>query len=598
MAGLIPQTFIDDLIDRTDIVEVINARVSLKKTGKNYSACCPFHDEKTPSFSVNPQKQFYYCFGCGAGGNVVSFVMENDNLDFRQAIETLAQQAGMEIPEESSKPDPQFKKRADIYSQLADVDKAYRAELKKSSIAIGYLKARGLSGTTARDYGIGFVPDRWDFLAVDLAKSDEATQLLEDGGMLIKRENKEGHYDRFRNRIMFPIRDQRGRTIAFGGRVLGDEKPKYLNSPETPVFHKSRELYGLYEMLQRKGKPQFAIVVEGYMDVVALAQHDVLNAVATLGTSIGQAHLEKLFRHVSQVVFCFDGDEAGRKAASRALEACLPTMLDGRQASFLFLPEGEDPDTVVSKEGKNRFLSQIDQAMPLSDFMFQQGTEGLNSENSDQRLLAAHRLTPSLNKMPDGLLKKMMVQRLAEYTGLPTDQLFSASPEPNPAESPSEYSSSDEIADDQFEPEDVKTPSTFIQRLLSLVLQCPKLAQHPKLDSPELQNEPGAELFQQIRNMLKDYPDAEFNTLLGYWMGYEPDTAAELTRIYASTILSDVPEDKLKQEFEEVLTRWESTSSKEKTWARLNELQAIPHAELTEEQRLETKKLFETLKSH
>lgn len=596
MAGLIPQTFIDDLIDRTDIVETINARVSLKKAGKSYTACCPFHNEKTPSFNVNPQKQFYHCFGCGVGGNVISFVMEHDNLDFRQTIEMLAQQAGMEIPQESSKPDPHFKKRADIYSQLSNVDKAYRAELKKASTAIEYLKSRGLSGTTARNYGIGFAPDRWDFVAEGAAKSDESTRLLEEGGMLIKRENKEGHYDRFRNRIMFPIRDQRGRTIAFGGRVLGDEKPKYLNSPETPVFHKSRELYGLYEMLQKRVKPAFAVVVEGYMDVVALAQHDVHNAVATLGTSIGQAHLEKLFRHVSQVVFCFDGDDAGRKAAERALEACLPTMLDGRQASFLFLPEGEDPDTVVSSKGKDHFLNLIDGATPLSDFMFQQAAEGLNTDISDQRLLAAHRLTPSLIKMPQGLLKSMIVQRLADFTGLPSDQLFSSTPEPGPAENSPQPAPPEDINDEPIEQE--QTPSTFIQRLLSLVLQCPKLAQNPKLDSPELQSEPGAELFQQIRNVLKDYPDAEFNTLLGYWMGYDPDTAAELTRIYASTILSDVAEDKLKKEFEEVLERWESTSSKEKTWARLNELQAIPHNALTEEQRIETKKLFETLKNY
>lgn len=598
MAGLIPQTFIDDLIDRTDIVEVINARVSLKKTGKNYSACCPFHNEKTPSFSVNPQKQFYYCFGCGAGGNAVGFVMEHDHLDFRQAIESLAQQAGMEIPQESTQSDPQFKKRADIYSQLATVEKAYRAELKSTSTAIDYLKSRGLSGTIARDYGIGFAPDRWDFLSDKIAKSDESTRLLEEGGMLIKRENKDGHYDRFRNRIMFPIRDQRGRTIAFGGRVLGDEKPKYLNSPETPVFHKSRELYGLYELLQKRSKPTFAIVVEGYMDVVALAQYDVVNAVATLGTSISQAHLEKLFRHVSQVVFCFDGDEAGRKAASRALDACLPTMLDGRQASFLFLPEGEDPDTIVQKFGKEAFLKQLGEATPLSDFLFQQASEGLNLNNNDQKLLVAHRLQPEIQKVPQGFLQKMLIQRLSEFTGLPADQVFSAAPQtPKPMESPvTEPPSSQKEYAEELAPDKPAAPSPFLTRLLGLVLQFPQLSLHPKLEGLELLNESGVELLEQIRIVLKEYPEAEFNTLLGYWMGYAPETAAELTRIYASTLLSDTPKDKLEQEFEEVIEHWVNAEKKEQYRTRLNTLQAIPYEELTEKQRDETRMLFEALK--
>lgn len=605
MAGLIPQTFIDDLIDRTDIVEVINSRVTLKKTGKNYSACCPFHNEKTPSFSVNPQKQFYYCFGCGAAGNAIGFVMEHDNLDFRRAVETLAHQAGMEIPQESAKPDPQHKKRQDIYSQLENAEKRYRKELKGSQTAINYLKSRGLSGTIARDFALGFAPDQWDFLTQPASADPATTKLLEDGGMLIRREQKEGFYDRFRNRIMFPIRDQRGRTIAFGGRVLGDEKPKYLNSPETPVFHKGRELYGLYEMLQQRAKPNFAIVVEGYMDVVALAQFGIHNAVATLGTSISQAHLEKLFRHVSQVIFCFDGDNAGRKAAERALDACLPTMLDGRQASFLFLPEGEDPDTIVQKFGKDKFIEQTNSATPLSDFLFQQASEGLSLNSDDQKLVVAHRMQPSIQKMPQGMLQRRVTQRLADFTGLPSDQLFTSAPAEVAAEVDTRLQSattepepdSEESIDQQAEPDmGLRAPSPFLKRLLSLVLQQPQLAQNSKLEHPGLLDSYGTELFAQIREVLKEYPDAEFNTLLSYWMGYAPETAAELSKIYASTLLSDTSKEALEREFEEVIAHWSSQSKKDKYRTRLSELQAIPYEQLTEEQRVETRELFNALK--
>lgn len=623
MAGRIPQTFIDDLIDRTDIVEVVNSRVSLKKSGKNYSACCPFHHEKTPSFTVSPQKQFYYCFGCGAAGNAIGFIMAFDNQDFPTVIEGLAKDAGMEIPQESKVSDPQQKLRKSIYSQLESADKFYRSQLKSSPIAIDYLKSRGLSGTTARDYGVGFAPDSWDSLAGKAANDTTATNLLEQGGMLIKREQKQsrghdqknGYYDRFRNRVMFPIRDQRGRTIAFGGRVLGDEKPKYLNSPETPVFHKSRELYGLYEMLQQRSRPSSAIVVEGYMDVVSLAQYDIRNAVATLGTSVAQSHLDKLFRYVSEVVFCFDGDSAGRKAAERALEACLPTMLDGRSASFLFLPEGEDPDTVVREFGKEKFSELTANATSLSDFMFQQASQGLRLDSDDQRAVLAHRLLPKIAILPKGLLQKIILQRLAETTGLSTDQLLSIdvpkeTRRTQPAESQTEsdprgnHRGTEEIADHTQSSQEAEQtesalripPSPFLQRLLSIVLQMPALAKHVALDDSALKEEPGAELFQQIRAVLTEYPDAEFSTLLGYWMGYDPDTASQLSAIYAGTLLSDTPHDKLTQEFEEIIARWASASKKDRIKAKLSRLQSIPYQELTTEQREETKKLFESLK--
>lgn len=340
MAGLIPQSFIDDLLNRSDIVEVVGSRIQLKKAGKNYSALCPFHKEKTPSFSVSPDKQFYYCFGCGAGGNALGFVMDHDQLDFPQAVEELAKRAGMEVPHEDSgrKHKPRQPVDSPLYPLLAAAADYYRQALKSHPTrksAVEYLKGRGLSGVIARDFGLGFAPPGWDNLMKHLGGDALQQKALIDAGLLIENAENGKRYDRFRDRVMFPIRDSRGRVIAFGGRVLGDDKPKYLNSPETPVFHKGQELYGLYEARQTNRDLDEIMVVEGYMDVIALAQQGLRNAVATLGTATSEEHLKRLFRIVPSVLFCFDGDAAGRKAAWRALEATLPNLQDGRRARFL-----------------------------------------------------------------------------------------------------------------------------------------------------------------------------------------------------------------------------------------------------------------------
>ncbi len=378
MAGLIPQSFIDDLLNRTDIVEVVSSRIQLKKAGKNYTARCPFHNEKTPSFSVSPDKQFYYCFGCGAGGNALGFVMDHDHLDFPQAVEDLARRAGMEVPREErgGRSKPRQPTDSPLYPLLAAAADYYRQALKghpSRKAAVEYLKGRGLTGVIARDFGLGFAPPGWDNLLKHLGGDALQQKALIDAGLLIENADSGKRYDRFRDRVMFPIRDSRGRVIAFGGRVLGDDKPKYLNSPETPVFHKGQELYGLYEARQANRDLDEILVVEGYMDVIALAQSGLRNAVATLGTATSEEHLKRLFRLVPSVVFCFDGDNAGRKAAWRALEATLPNLQDGRRARFLFLPEGEDPDTLVRAEGVDAFRARLQQqAQPLADYFFQQ----------------------------------------------------------------------------------------------------------------------------------------------------------------------------------------------------------------------------------
>jgi len=424
MAGLIPQSFIDDLLNRTDIVDVVSSRVQLKKAGKNYTACCPFHKEKTPSFSVSPDKQFYYCFGCGAGGNALGFLMDHDNLDFPQAIEDLAKAAGMEVPrEESGRPHkPRQPTDSPLYPLLTAAAEFYRQALKshpQRKAAVDYLKGRGLTGEIARDFGLGFAPPGWDNLYKHQSRDTLQQKAMIDAGLLVENAETGKRYDRFRDRVMFPIRDSRGRIIAFGGRVLGDDKPKYLNSPETPVFHKGQELYGLFEARKNNRNLDEIIVVEGYMDVIALAQQGLRNAVATLGTATSEEHMKRLFRVVPSVLFCFDGDQAGRNAAWRALEATLSSLQDGRRARFLFLPEGEDPDTLVRSEGTDAFRARINQhAQPLADYFFQQLTEESDPRSLEGKAHMATLAAPLIDKVPGANLKSLMRMRLQEITGL------------------------------------------------------------------------------------------------------------------------------------------------------------------------------------
>lgn len=444
MAGLIPQSFIDDLLNRTDIVDVVSSRVQLKKAGKNYTACCPFHKEKTPSFSVSPDKQFYYCFGCGAGGNALGFIMDHDNLDFPQAVEDLAKAAGMEVPREQGVKGQKPRQPTDspLYPLLTAAAEFYRQALKNHparKAAVDYLKGRGLSGEIARDFGLGFAPPGWDNLYKHLSSDTLQQKVMIDAGLLIENAETGKRYDRFRDRVMFPIRDSRGRVIAFGGRVLGDDKPKYLNSPETPVFHKGQELYGLFEARKHNRNLDEIIVVEGYMDVIALAQQGLRNAVATLGTATSEEHLKRLFRVVPSVLFCFDGDQAGRNAAWRALEATLSSLQDGRRARFLFLPEGEDPDTLVRSEGTDAFKARINQhAQPLADYFFEQLTKEADPRSLEGKAHLATLAAPLIDKVPGANLRTLMRQRLSEITGL-NGEAVSQLVQSAPSEAPPSY---------------------------------------------------------------------------------------------------------------------------------------------------------------
>jgi len=601
----IPQKFIDDLLDRVDIVEVIDRRVKLKKTGKNFSACCPFHDEKTPSFSVNPGKQFYYCFGCGAGGNALGFLMDYERLEFPEAVESLAQTVGLQVPKEELRPGqtpPQDTNRP-ILEQLEQAARFYEHSLRKHSEAkraVAYLKGRGLSGEIARAFRVGFAPPGWDNLLQTADNDAQQIKRLTDGGMLVT--NDRGRtYDRFRDRIVFPILDARGRVIAFGGRVLGDDKPKYLNSPETPVFHKSRELYGLYQARKSERSLNRIVVVEGYMDVIALAQYGIGYAVATLGTATSEAHMERLFRHVPEVVFCFDGDEAGRKAAFRALESTLPVMQDGRQARFLFLPDGEDPDSLVRARGSDHLEHLFASATPLENFLFDWVAQDLDITTLDGRARFSKQAAPYVHLIPEGVFKTLMYQSLADRTGIDIDSLKRlqapapdrqtgqsgnfASGEAASAESQHDENYGHPPDDHESVPPDMEvdaydasematlanehdslTPSSgnTTHRLLGLLVLNPQVAS--TLDSTLIPSEERRDivLLGDVIESINSQPDISTASLLGFWhgtpegqllndlAGREPiEDPAELTELADALfqqLLREGPLNQLKQE--------------------------------------------------
>lgn len=596
MAGLIPQTFIDDLLSRADIVEVVDKRVTLRKSGKNYTACCPFHKEKTPSFSVQPERQFYYCFGCGAGGNAIGFIMNFDQTDFPQAVESLARDNGMEVPrEESAAASRRQSENSKLFEVLEEASKFYCQQLRRHEqrkSAVDYLKARGVSGEIARDFCIGYAPPGWDNLLKTIAGDANEQQSLLKAGMVIEKEARKAegsesteaarYYDRFRDRIIFPIRDSRGRTIAFGGRVLGDDKPKYLNSPETPVFHKGSELYGLFEAKKANNKLKRILIVEGYMDVIALAQMGIRNSVATLGTATSDRHLTRLFRLVPEVVFCFDGDNAGRTAAWRALEASLSEMQDGRQVKFLFLPEGEDPDTLVRKIGEAEFNTLIENATPLEQFFFDKLSEGLDIRTIEGRARLSNVAKPLIAKFPNGIYGQLMLDKLSETLGVASESLdkliesqakqtrgSSAAPTaPSPTPS-SQYSSpmpdaapyehGFEQSSPSRSPRAKSTGSNLnvyrkpaAVKAIELLMQNPEVVLSITKDLSPLHSagDEGRQLLLSLIDMVKRDPDTDTPTLLGYCSG--SPFGNQITRLKSENI---TPIEGLEQEFLQILDK-------------------------------------------
>ena len=428
MSGRIPQSFIDDLVGRTDIVELIGARVPLKKSGREFKACCPFHDEKSPSFWVSPDKQFYHCFGCGAHGTSLGFLMNYDRLSFPEAIEELASRAGVEIPRDTRPDDGRNREDADLAALMARVAAHWAQQLPGNRRAAEYIARRGLSPETLQKFGIGYAAQSWNDVLQRFGAQARDRQALLAAGLVIERDAAAGPggdklYDRFRDRIMFPIRDARGRVIAFGGRIIDQGEPKYLNSPETSLFHKGRELYGLYEVRQSRQTLRRLMVVEGYMDVVRLHQAGIEYAVATLGTATTPEHLTRAFRLVNEIVFAFDGDRAGRAAAWRALNNALPEVREGRQLRFLFLPEGHDPDTLVGAEGKQAFEQRLEGALPLSEYLVQEITAQADLAHADGRARFAEIARPLVARIPEGVYRELLIERLAEAIRLPSNRL-------------------------------------------------------------------------------------------------------------------------------------------------------------------------------
>ncbi|MDG2525051.1 DNA primase [Stenotrophomonas sp. HITSZ_GD] len=517
----IPDAFIDDLLARTDIVEVISGRVPLKRQGKEYSARCPFHDERSASFTVSPTKQFYHCFGCGAHGTAISFLMNYDRLEFLDAVDELAKRAGMEVPRDTQQRNAaQQDDSRDLYAALDAATRFFQKHLEGSAKAREYLEGRGVDADTRARFSIGYAPDGYSALKDALGTDERRMKLLDRAGLFSK--NDRGHvYDKFRDRVMFPIFDRRGRVIAFGGRVMEkDDGPKYLNSPETALFHKGRELYGLWQVRQAHQKIERLIVVEGYMDVVSLFQFGVTQAVATLGTATTPEHAELLFRNAPDVYFCFDGDNAGRKAGWRALESVLPRMKDGRQAFFLFLPDGEDPDTIVRKEGAEAFDERLKQATPLSQFFFDEMSKEINLNTLDGRARLAERARPMLAQIPDGAFGDLMRQQLARMTGVGGGNAHTpaVSPPPRPV-----------------------TPThkrSLVRSAIAILLQQPSLAasieNHHDFAGLRL---PGVDLLLELIELVRQRPEITTGALLEHYA--EREEQAALHKLAAQELPGD-----------------------------------------------------------
>ena len=515
MRGRIPREFIDELLARLDVVEVIDRRVPLKKAGKDFKACCPFHNEKTPSFTVSRPKQFYHCFGCGVSGTAITFLMEFEHLSFPEAVEELAGEAGLEVPDTGparSGDNPTLP----LLEILGEASRYYKDQLRShrdASTTIAYLKQRGLTGEIAAQFDLGYAPTGWDNLS-STADNEEKLDLMVKAGLISKRESG-GHYDRFRARVIFPIHDNKGRVIAFGGRLLDEGEPKYLNSPETPVFHKGSELYNLHRARSAIAQQQLSIVVEGYMDVLALAQHGIDHCVATLGTATTATHLQRLFRLAPSIVFCFDGDRAGRDAAGRALEIALPLLESGRQVSFLFLPDGEDPDSVIRDQGADTFRTLIESATPLPDLLFDTLLNQTDLTRMDGKARLATLARPLVSRVPEGPLRELMQQRLSDLTGVAPNGLGGLATTPPTVPH--------------------KRASARSKRLSPLATAISVLVQRPQLaaglDLPtaivDTQDDPGVQLLTKVHGLARENPQLTTASLIERFRGNEQQPTLE-----------------------------------------------------------------------
>jgi DNA primase len=530
MPGRIPQTFIDEIVTRSDIVEIIGSRITLKKAGREFKAPCPFHTEKTPSFWVSPDKQFYHCFGCGAHGTVVGFLMQYEKLEFPEAIAALAERAGLELPREAQ--DTQRSGSTDLYDVMSSATRFFEQNLKDNERAHKYLTGRGIDAVTAQAFALGYATDSWNALLNRFGTHEDERRRLLQAGLIIERDTKGGErqagfYDRFRDRLMFPIRDGRGRVLAFGGRVIDAGEPKYLNSPETPLFHKGRELYGLYEARQARADFTRLLIVEGYMDVVRLHQAGITFAVATLGTATTQEHLNKIFRITSEVVFCFDGDRAGRQAAWRALENALPLARDGRELKFMFLPEGHDPDTLVAAEGQAKFEARLQTAMPMSEYLLSHLAQQADLAHLDGRAKLAALARPLFLRMPEGVYRELLADRLAAEIHMPAaklkELLLAGAPKDTPDAAPTVRRASMSAG-----------RGNLLTQAIGLVLHHPSAARAVKApERLDAVDTPGAPVLRELLAQARDAATPNTAVLLERWR--ERPEFARLTDLAGGT---------------------------------------------------------------
>ncbi len=582
MGAHIPEQFIDDLLTRTDIVDLIEDRVPLKKAGRDYSACCPFHQEKSPSFTVSPGKQFYHCFGCGAHGNSIGFLMNYDHLDFVEAVKTLAARANMEIP--GPRPDhrPHNSKKQDQTGSLSNcleqANTYFQQQLRQHpqrQQAVDYLKNRGISGEIAAQFGLGYAPDSWQGLLIHVGSNPSRIQLLEQAGLVI-RKNPQRTYDRFRNRIMFPINNRRGQLVGFGARALGDEQPKYLNSPETPLFHKNAELYHLHAARDAITREQKSLVVEGYMDVIGLAQFGIKHAVATLGTATSTTHLQRLLRLAPDIVFCFDGDRAGRQAAWHALETALPLLQDGVMISFLFLPENEDPDSLIRKEGVAAFRTRLqDQALPFAEYFFKTLSQGIELRRIDGRARLSSQAQPLLARIPDGLISQLMLSRLSELVN-------------SPVQGQSSNIQHDRRTGNNKTPRPRLSPSRATTAL-TLLVHKPEMALSPDLQTDVLENLdlPGANILLQVIQRIRQYQttspaallehfrDTEIRLLLEDLLATDLFVEDDNINAHFTQTMELLNQQKIKQEINILLQQDQQTSLTETQRAHLKHLMIL-----------------------
>ncbi|TAL75889.1 MAG: DNA primase [Rhodanobacter sp.] len=552
MRGLIPDSFIDDLLARVDIVDVIERRVPLKKAGREWTACCPFHDERTPSFTVSPTKQFFHCFGCGAHGSAIKFLMDYERLEFPDAVEELAQSVGLTVPRENRGGERPREDKTDLYALLDACAQWFQDQLPTSPEAQAYCKQRGLDAAIMANFRIGWAPAGYDGLIKALGNTPRRMELLAEAGMVSSGE-RGGKYDRFRERLMFPILDRRGRVIAFGGRVIGaDQGPKYLNSPETPLFHKGRELFALWQVKQANPKLARIVVVEGYMDVAALHQAGLPIAVATLGTATTSEHAERLFRSANDVVFCFDGDRAGRAAAWKALDAALPCLRDGRQAYFLFLPDPEDPDSLVRKEGKDGFLARLNAATPLSEYFFEHLAQDVDTASLDGRARLAEHARPLIAKLPDGAFRDLMADELEKRTGA---RAILAPSAPRSA------------------PRHTNAQRSLVRSAIALLLAQPGMAD--RVDKPYRflrLDKPGVALLAELMDVARSRPGINAAMLVEHFA--ERSEYAALQKLMVTAVIGTPEAQRI--EFLEALTRMDEQATALRREALLAKMRAAP----------------------